>query len=208
MRIIAFVDQVKAYELLSHEWLRTCWALLPMPTWVHRWLHIITLNRHVRIRTRGFTGPLIPLVKGLGMGGPHAPLQWSVGFDPIVWILDVVAKAHLTTVYADDTCLAAMNMSCIVKAQALLLTANLVAGLMVARHHCITVRVTLPFSRCLSPLAFLKEKIIHFCASQPQLFHSVLIQPEDSDPSPPRLPPPTSPLPTGASTSTPPLRSP
>ena len=139
---LAFVDQVKAYEVISHDWLIQCWSCLPMSTWIWQWLHLVVLNRKVRIRVRGYLGPLIPLVKGLGMGGPHAPHTWAVGFDPIVWMLDIVAGTYLTTVYADDTSLANNHNQALLHGQVLLLCANQVAGLQVAHHHCLSATFT------------------------------------------------------------------
>ena len=141
-RSLAFVDQVKAYEVISHDWLIQCWSCLPMSTWIWQWLHLVVLNRKVRIRVKGYLGPLIPLVKGLGMGGPHAPHTWAVGFDPIVWMLDIVAGTYLTTVYADDTSLANNHNQALLHGQILLLCANQVAGLQVAHHHCLSVSFT------------------------------------------------------------------
>ena len=146
IRTLAFVDQVKAYEVIGYPWLTACWTAWNMHKWIWQWLFIVTLNRTARIKVGSHFGPKLVLVKGLGMGGPHAPLQWSVGFDPIVWMLDVVVGTHLTTVFADDTALANSNSEALLRGQLLLAVSGLVAGLRIAYHNCVNSIVTVPIA--------------------------------------------------------------
>ena len=135
-RLAMLVDQWKAYEIMSHEWMQGIWAEWQVPVWVWIWLNALVVLRHGRIGIQGFLGPVLTLVKGLGMGGPHAPFAWNVGFDPILVILSAGSHALATSVWADDTALAVNSVRQAITAQLLLLATRSVAGLQIATHHC------------------------------------------------------------------------
>ena len=96
-----FADQSKAFERLSHAWLHKVLRKWGLPKWMITGLMAITAGRAVRAKHGEKLTEPRGLARSVGMGGPHSPLCWAIGYDPIVEGLEKAARCDTPT-YVDD----------------------------------------------------------------------------------------------------------
>ena len=98
---VVAADQSKAFERLSHTWLRLVLDGWRMPRWMVKAFLVMVIGRHVcSMLATGATKPRA-LLRGVGMGGTSSPLTWNVCFDPVLVALAVTVDAAAPT-YVDD----------------------------------------------------------------------------------------------------------
>eukprot|EP00969_Alexandrium_andersonii_P167214 7391443-Alexandrium_andersonii.AAC.1 len=69
------------------------------------------------------------------MGGPVKPFLWAVGFDPVIYAVEVLAGGPAPT-YVDDLAVLLRRLLGLRRASMAVLWAAKAAGLVVDLHHC------------------------------------------------------------------------
>ena len=77
------LDQAKAFELMSHEWLVAVLNAWKVPRWVASAFLVSVEGRKLRDKLRPAWLSDV-LRRGAGMGGPLSPLTWNLSSDPII----------------------------------------------------------------------------------------------------------------------------
>ena len=128
------LDQAKAFEYLSHGWLRQVLRAWKLPSWaVAAFLAQAEGRSAYDPRLHGARIPLFR--RGVGMGGPLSPLTWCMAFDPICWIAGIAAMCELLG-YVDDLLALVFGPGHAMPIYLALLAATKAAGLVVEDHSC------------------------------------------------------------------------
>ena len=101
---VLLADQFKAYEVMLRQWMTRAWAEWRISFFVFVRLVYIVIFRYGQILVGGHTGDIIAIIKGLGIGGPHAPFVWNVSFDPVMVLFSVCSQALAMSVSATWWC--------------------------------------------------------------------------------------------------------
>ena len=139
--VAAFLlDQAKAFEMVSHRWLRRILRAWRFPSWAAAAILALVEGRTIhdprlgRMRMPGFR-------RGTGMGGPASTLTWELGFDPVSWVAGMAAMCALL-VYVDDLLALVVGPGHAMLLYLSLLAATNEAGLSVEDHSCSAVHVS------------------------------------------------------------------
>ena len=144
------LDQAKAFEMLSHTWLRRVLQHWGLPKWAFAAFMSAAEGRRLRDKLRkGWISTI--LLRGAGMGGPMSPLTWDVAFDPILWITEVAGSCE-TLGYVDDLLAKIVGPGQAILIYLILLAATKMAGLEVEDHHCVTASVSRGYARAVQIL--------------------------------------------------------
>ena len=131
------LDQAKAFEMMSHEWLLGVLRALGLPGWViGAFFASVEGRRLIDQLRRSWLSPV--LQRGAGMGGPLSPLTWNLAFDPIIWVSQLAACCT-SLGYVDDLLSNIYGPGQLIFTYLILLTATHAAGLTVEEHACIRV---------------------------------------------------------------------
>ena len=131
------LDQAKAFEYLSHSWLRHVIRAWKVPTWIAAFLIVMAAGR--RLVGNPCPGrPGEPLLRGVGMGGPASLFTWALCFDPVAWIAKVAAACE-NLLYVDDLLAKTEGPGQTLLLYLAILAAIKQAGLKVEDHTCVTV---------------------------------------------------------------------
>ena len=148
LRTIAAVvaaDQSKAFERLSHSWLRFVLDGWRMPRWMVTAFLVMVIGRHVcSVLATGATKPRA-LYRGVGMGGTSSPLTWNVCFDPVLVALAVTVDAAAPT-YVDDLMCLVRGPRQAFAAMIFLVAVSRCAGLHTEMHRCAWIEATVEAS--------------------------------------------------------------
>ena len=145
------LDQARAFEMITHEWLRRVYTGWKLPGWAAAFLISMAEGR----RLVGNPMPEAPgrqLWRGVGMGGPASLLTWGVGFDPVAWIAQLAAGCNNIT-YVDDLLAKVFGPGQTLLAYLALLAATHRAGLRVEDHGCVSAAGTAGGARAAVALA-------------------------------------------------------
>ena len=137
------IDQVKAFERLSWQWVQKVLEGWRLPGWLLNGLTHLTTQRSVCVLVNGVPGVARALRRGLGMGAPHSPLKWNMSYDPITSAV-CAALGIPTPTYVDDTAALASDPEQALLAFLMLMAASSCAGLSIAVHTCVCTVVQLP----------------------------------------------------------------
>ena len=131
------LDQAKAFEYLSHAWLRLVLAAWGLPPWAAAFFLLAAEGRRLVGNPRP-AQPGLEVLRGVGMGGPASCLSWALGFDPVSWIAAVAAAATNLT-YVDDLLGRIRGPGQALLLYLCLLAATRLAHLRVADHSCVRI---------------------------------------------------------------------
>ena len=140
MAAVFLLDQAKAFEHLSHAWLRQVLTAWELPTWAEAFLISSAEGR----RIVGHPRPEWPgetLLRGVGMGGPASMFTWCLAFDPVAWIAQIAAQCSNRT-YVDDLMGKVFGPGQAMLLYLCLLAATRLADLKVEDHTCATLHGT------------------------------------------------------------------
>ena len=136
------LDQAKAFEYLSHDWIRQVVSSWSLPGWACAFLVSMAEGR----RLIGNPRPKKPgrfLRRGVGMGGPASLFTWALCFEPVAWIA-MVAAGCSNLLYVDDLLGKVRGPGQTLLLYMALLAATHTAGLKVEDHDCVTVYLDVP----------------------------------------------------------------
>lgn len=116
--VLLLLDQHKAYDRVSHLWLRQCLAHFCFPPSVIELILSLHLTASTRVLLNGYLTPRIPLRSGVRQGCPLSPTLYNLTLEPLNAHLQAqpdstlrglrLTHSRLTnTHYADDTLLVA-----------------------------------------------------------------------------------------------------
>ena len=134
MAAVFLLDQAKAFEYLSHDWLRAVLAAWNLPVWAEAFLLACAEGRRIVGHPRP-DWPGEDLLRGVGMGGPASMFTWCLAFDPVSWIAAIAAQCCNRT-YVDDLTGETFGPGQTVLLYLCLLAATRLAALQVEDHHC------------------------------------------------------------------------
>ena len=145
------LDQAKAFEMLSHRWLRAVLMHWRLPRWAVAAFTTAAEGRCLRdkLRTGWVSGTLM---RGAGMGGPMSPLTWDLAFDPILWVTEVAGSCEALG-YVDDLLAEIYGPGHAVLVYLLLLASTKAAGLQVEDHWCVWATCTRGYTLAAQMLA-------------------------------------------------------
>ena len=131
------LDQAKAFEFLSHTWLRHVIRAWKLPPWMAAFLVVMAAGR--KLIGNPYPGkPGEALLRGIGMGGPASLFTWAFCFDPVAWIAKMAAACE-TLLYVDDLLGETRGPGQTLLLYMALLAATKRAGLRVEEHVCVTI---------------------------------------------------------------------
>jgi hypothetical protein len=113
---IIFLDQEKAYDRVSHEWLLQCLLHWRFPDNMATLIHALNASAHTRLLIDGFRSRLIPQHSGVRQGCPLSPILYNLTLEPLNCYLRstalsgiegfTIGSERLTNIhYADDSTL-------------------------------------------------------------------------------------------------------